>query len=96
MNTNMNTMNRYHSAGIATVLAIILPGAGQFFNRQSAKGALILLLAILSLVLFAINPREYGAAAWGAMVAWMIGILDAGLVGGRIVRHEHVGPWRWF
>jgi TM2 domain-containing membrane protein YozV len=86
----------YHNVGIATVLAIILPGAGQFFNRQSAKGAILLVLATVSLAVFAANPRTYGHVAWGAVAFWVLGIFDAGLVAGRIVRGEAVSPWRWF
>jgi len=85
-----------HSVGIATVLSIILPGAGQLFNRQSAKGGILLLVATLCLVAFAVDPAKYGVAAWGALVVWLAGIFDAGLVAGRIVRRGTAGPWRWF
>jgi TM2 domain-containing membrane protein YozV len=86
----------YHNVGIATVLAIILPGAGQFFNRQTVKGAALLVLSTLCLAIFAVSPRTYGHAAWGAVALWVIGIFDAGLVAGRIVHGETVSPWRWF
>jgi TM2 domain-containing membrane protein YozV len=86
----------YHNVGIATVLAIILPGAGQFFNRQAVKGTAILLLATFCLIVFAASPRTYGYAAWGAVAFWVVGIFDAGLIAGRIVRGEPVSAWRWF
>lgn len=86
----------YHNIGIATVLGIILPGAGQFFNRQPSKGTTLLLVATLCLVVFAVSPRAYGHAAWGAVAAWLLGVFDAGLVAGRIVRGESVSAWRWF
>lgn len=86
----------HHNVGIATVLAIILPGAGQFFNRQPVKGAALLLLSTLCLAIFAASPKSYGYAAWGAVGFWLLGVFDAGLVAGRIVRGETVRPWRWF
>lgn len=79
-----------HSAGVAVLLSFLIVGGGQFYNRQGAKGGTMLiggiLLAVLTLAL----------AGIGGSIVWIISMIDAGVVAGRLNRGETVAPWQFF
>jgi TM2 domain-containing membrane protein YozV len=60
------------SAPIAAVASAVVPGAGQVYNRQLSKGASLLLLAGLSVVLLSV-----GIGLVTYVVVWAYAVYDA-------------------
>lgn len=87
--TNFNNFQSqtipYRNPGIATLMSLVFPGGGQFYNAQSSKGIGFFLWGILSDGLFvymSINKNENsangkGIAAVSALVCWIVGMVDA-------------------
>ena len=89
-------MTEHHNVAIATVISLALPGAGQFYNGQGGKGALIL-VASTSLVGAALwNPGLTCPVAAPLLLLYIIAIVDAGVTAGRRIHGESVRPWQWF
>lgn len=79
-----------HDVTLATLASVTISGGGQFYNGQRAKGVLLFLLPILLFALLRLN------ALYVAPLVWLVSIIDAALVAGRLARGEAVGPGRWF
>ena len=83
-----------HDVSIALSASLLIPGSGQMYNHQVAKGALLLALSTLGLIL---TLRQWSdILALILVIAWMVSILDAALIAGRMLNQEHVRPWQWF
>ena len=87
-----------HSTAAAVILALVFPGLGQFYNKQTGKGLLIIVggplafIATMILTLFAV-----GILLWPLWVlVWPAILLDAALVSNRLNRGEVVRAWQWF
>jgi TM2 domain-containing membrane protein YozV len=70
---------------VAGLFSFFIPGAGQIYNGQIAKGLLILLLS-LSLLL----------SCLGTIIIWIIGIIDTVMIAQKLQRGQSVGKWEWF
>ena len=71
---------------VAGLLSFFIPGAGQIYNGQIAKGLLILLLSPLILLL---SPCL-------SIIIWIIGIIDAVMIAQKLQRGQSVDKWEWF
>lgn len=76
-----------HMIWLAILLAVLLAGAGQIYNRQILKG-LVLLFGTYLIGFVALGM--YGIALWA------LGIADAAIVASRLDRGEPVSPWKFF
>jgi len=89
----------HHDVSVALLAATLFPGGGQLYNGQRGKAVLLLGLFVVLLVAFAVDPLRPGlipVAGSVCFVDWVVGMVDAGLVAGRLIRREAVAPWRWF
>jgi len=70
---------RHKSAGLAFVLSLLVPGAGQFYCGKTARGAMTLAFWLLALVVtFAPVPTTWLLRALIALpVLWIFSFLDA-------------------
>jgi TM2 domain-containing membrane protein YozV len=57
---------------LALILSFFVPGAGQFYNGEAKKGAIILCIWLVSMPLAA-----YGIGLIGLIGAWIWGMVDA-------------------
>lgn len=77
-----------HSTVIAALLsAFVCIGAGQFYNRQPAKGAVVMTASIF-----------LALCTWGLslFLTFPAQLIDAVMVAARLERGEVVGPWQFF
>lgn len=75
-----------HSPGIAALLTFVLLGAGQMYNGQVAKGFLFLATAIL-----------FGCLFWPiSLVIWVVGLVDAIMVGDKKQKGQFIDQWQFF
>ena len=78
----------------AALASLFVVGAGQFYNRQTAKGS----------ALFAVAAVLFGATLWFwsidlfalFVLFWLTGIADAALIAGRLLDQQQVKPWQCF
>jgi TM2 domain-containing membrane protein YozV len=70
---------------VAGLLSFFIPGAGQIYNGQIAKGLLIFLLFCLSIIIFC-----------SSIIIWIIGIIDAVMIAQKLQRGQSVDKWEWF
>ncbi len=59
------------NAGLATVLSLFIVGAGQFYNRDTKKGLVMLSLAIVGGI-FTLGWGWAGVAIWSAIDAYSV------------------------
>ena len=78
---------------MAAQLSVVLPGAGQMYNAQLAKGVVLLILFLLTLALAVVIKL---IAIIAGCLLWLVSIVDAAIVAGRIIEGEAMGPWRWY
>lgn len=76
-----------HNVAMAVVIALFLNGGGQFVNKQTGKGWVILLLAVL------LGSATYGI---GWLVVSIFGLADAICIAQKLNRGEAVRKWQWF
>ncbi len=90
-------MKNDHDISNALLAAMIFPGAGQFYNGQSAKSTFLVLLTFLVLAGILRATKGYVPAllVMGALL-WFVAMLDAAAVANRIIRGEKVRAWKWF
>ena len=68
----------HRSAGLAFVLSLVLPGAGQFYCRKNARGWVTLGFWLLGIALcFSPNLSVKGAGLLLVFVLWVFAFLDA-------------------
>jgi TM2 domain-containing membrane protein YozV len=83
-----------HDVSIALSASLLLVGTGQMYNRQVAKGMVMLLVSLAAL-----PPAVLSQSApliVFLLVLWLISICDAALIAGRVLNQEMVRPWQWF
>jgi hypothetical protein len=77
-----------HSVVCAVLLSLLcICCAGQFYNRQFAKGLVLTLAAIVCGVI---------TLGWSMLITWPLFLADAGCVAARLNRGEPVGQWQFF
>lgn len=82
-----------HDVTVALSASLLAPGTGQMYNHQMGKGLVMLAATVLTLGL---------ALVWSVpmilltLLVWTASIVDAGLIAGRVLNQERVGPWQWF
>jgi hypothetical protein len=77
-----------HSPVIAVLLSLLLLiCAGQFYNRQYAKGLVILGGSIVIVVL---------TAGLALIIVWPVALFDAGMIASRLNRGEVITEWQFF
>lgn len=83
-----------HDVSSAALASLFVVGAGQGYNRQAGKGAL---LFVVSVLLYGLAFHLWSAAflVLGFLV-WLAAIADAAVVAGRLIDQEQVRPWEWF
>lgn len=73
------------------------PGVGQIYNRQYAKGALILLgFWSVNATIFFVAILTLGLAYIPAIIAWLALAIDALQVGRRLNSGQPVDQWQFF
>lgn len=88
----------YHDVSIAVSAGILLLGAGQLYNGQTAKGSVLVALALVGAVLMALQARNPVVVVLGlaiGVIVYTVTIIDAGVIAGRLIRCEPVRPWEW-
>lgn len=90
-------MKNDHDISNALLAAMIFPGAGQFYNKQSAKSVLLATITGLILAGVILVAKDYVPVllALGALL-WFVAMLDAAIVANRIIKGESVRAWKWF
>ena len=69
---------------VAAILSFLIPGVGQIYNGQAAKGVVTLVACLL---------------LWLICVGWVIAIvaaIDAAMIAQKINDGKIVGPWEFF
>jgi serine/threonine protein kinase/TM2 domain-containing membrane protein YozV len=79
---------------VAGLLSFFIPGTGQIYNGQIAKGCLILCLSYLSYFLAAIHQEDILILPFG--IIWIINLIDAVRIAQKLQRGQSVGKWEWF
>ena len=74
------------SPGLATFLSCLVTGLGQMYNGQVAKGIVMLLAAIC------VGAATAGV---GATVIWIVAMVDAHKIAGKINSGRAVGAWEF-
>ena len=75
------------SAGLAQILSCLIPGLGQIYNGQVAKG-IVLIIANIT-----ISSATFGITA---LIFLIIAIVDAGKIANKINAGQQVGDWEFF
>ncbi len=103
-----NRIAHIHKIWPAILLAVLLTGAGQIYNRQIVKGlGLLLCMYLLGNGFFGFYEVLFlaqGNAALSpaifltifAVAIWVLGIADAIIIASRLERGEPVSPWKFF
>ena len=78
---------------MAAQLSVILPGAGQIYNEQLGKGAVIL-LAFLALLGLTVVIKWFAIVS--LLLVWLMAIVDAAVIAGKIAEGQKVRKWHWF
>ncbi len=74
-----------HSVATAVMLSLCCVVCfGQFYNRQYAKGLILLLVAVVLGVL---------TGGISALITWPISVIDAGLIASKLNRGQPVREW---
>jgi TM2 domain-containing membrane protein YozV len=73
------------SAGVALILSLLLlGGAGQIYLGQVTKGILLIVATVLL------------SCVGIGFIIWIVGIIDAYMIGQKLERGEAVGEWEFF
>jgi TM2 domain-containing membrane protein YozV len=70
---------RHKSAGLAFLLSLLVPGAGQFYCGKNGRGGMTLAFWLLGLILCAAHPSTaiVGESLFVMLVLWIFSFLDA-------------------
>lgn len=75
-----------HPTWLAAILSMLIPGTGQMFNRQFVKGVIFMAFAgVASIVL----PPA-------CILVWLVGVLDATLIGNRLREGQTITDFQTF
>ncbi len=76
-----------HSIATAVILSLVLVGAGQMINKQVAKGVTVLLCAVF------VGCFTFGG---GAILLYILAVIDAIQIANRLNRGEIITQWQFF
>ena len=76
-----------HSVGTAVLLALLITGLGQIYNKQGMKGLVILLVSVVLAVF---------TCGFSIILTHPFAIIDAVLIAQRLNRGEAVRDWQCF
>jgi TM2 domain-containing membrane protein YozV len=79
-----------HQTIIAILLSLFLPGLGQIYNKQTTKGLVLLGLTFLGVCLIVCS---YGILN---VIVWIIALVDAILIAGKLNKGQPVMQNEWF
>jgi TM2 domain-containing membrane protein YozV len=70
---------RHKSAGLAFLLSLLVPGAGQFYCGKNGRGGMTLAFWLLGLIFSVVHPSPalVGEALFVMLVLWIFSFLDA-------------------
>jgi TM2 domain-containing membrane protein YozV len=83
-----------HQVWLAVLLSFFFTGAGQIYNRQVTKGVVLLIVTFVALPIVTFLSCGTGAVLYAPL--WIVGIIDAALVGQKIANGRQVAEWEWF
>lgn len=75
------------SAALAMILSCLIPGLGQIYNGQIAKGVVIILANIL---------LAFVTFGFSGIIILIVAIIDAGNIAGKINSGRKVDDWEFF
>lgn len=85
-----------HSVVIAVLAAVLLLGAGQWYNYQASKGVLFLVGGVLfGLFSVILALFTFGLGLLLIPLMWIYNIVDTVLIANKINSGAPVGPWDW-
>jgi TM2 domain-containing membrane protein YozV len=85
-----------HKVWLATLLGFLFIGAGQFYNRQLAKGLSFLGVNILAnLICVVFHLPDISRLICSAIMT-ILGIVDARIIARKICAGRIVGKWEFF
>jgi TM2 domain-containing membrane protein YozV len=76
-----------HSVGTAVLLALLITGLGQIYNKQGMKGLIILLVSVVLAVF---------TCGFSIILTHPFAIIDAVLIAQRLNRGEAIRDWQCF
>jgi TM2 domain-containing membrane protein YozV len=76
-----------HSVGTAVLLALLITGLGQMYNKQGMKGLMILLISVL---------LAFFTCGLSILITHPFALIDAILIAGRLNRGEPISEWQCF
>jgi TM2 domain-containing membrane protein YozV len=83
-----------HLVWLAVLLSFFFTGAGQIYNKQVMKGIVLLIVTFVGLPVVSFLSCGLGAALYAPL--WIIGIVDAALIGQKIANGRPIAEWDWF
>jgi TM2 domain-containing membrane protein YozV len=75
------------SSTTALILSCLIPGIGQIYLGQTIKGLVILIAS------FVIATATFGI---GGIILWVVAMVDAHMIGNKLVSGNSVGQWEFF
>jgi TM2 domain-containing membrane protein YozV len=76
-----------HSVGTAVLLALLITGLGQIYNKQGMKGLVILLISVVLAVF---------TCGLSILLTHPFAVIDAVMIAGRLNRGEAISEWQCF
>lgn len=87
-----------HLPWVAALLSLFFPGIGQIYNRQTAKGAVLLAAyLVIAFVTWLLTSFCIGVLLWPLLLAVIIvAVIDAAMIGQKVAEGRPVGEWDFF
>ncbi len=87
-----------HLPWVAALLSLLFPGIGRIYNRQTTKGAVILVVDIGGwFVTYLLSYICIGVLLIPLMVAiTVVAVVDAALIGQKVAEGRTVQEWEFF
>jgi len=90
--------SRPHLPWIAALLSFLIPGIGQIYNQQTAKGAVFIVVSVVGWTMtWLLMYVCVGILLLPIMLGvWVVAIVDAAMVGQKIADGQQVEEWDFF
>jgi len=87
-----------HLPWVAALLSLFFPGIGQIYNQQTTKGAVLLAAyLVVGFITWLLTYFCIGILLWPLLLAVIIvAVIDAAMIGQKIVEGRTVGEWEFF
>lgn len=87
-----------HLPWVAALLSFLIPGIGQIYNQQTTKGAVFIAVYLIGwTVTYILMYVCVGFLLVPIMVGfWIVAIIDAAMIGQKIVNGQQIGEWEIF